>query len=153
MKTESFLFLFFSFFSFFSVCFWTAESFSRLVCISLILEKVCSRLALDGASWIPCFTHIFPHRTVCTIMPLNIAASPQWEFGGMKINSKTANFLHFLTGFYRSNARVKKILEKLSRTRFFTGFEIRALFFSATQQRRKGANFKSRKKSCSWWLF
>ena len=30
--------------------------------------------------------------------------------------------------------RVKKILEKLSRTRFLTEFEFRALFFGATQQ-------------------
>ena len=36
------------------------------------------------------------------------------------------------------NARVKKILEQVSRTRFLTGFEIRALSFGATQQGRRG---------------
>ena len=38
--------------------------------------------------------------------------------------------------------RVKKILEQLSRARFFTGFEIRAFFSAATKQGRKGREFQ-----------
>ena len=37
-----------------------------------------------------------------------------------------------------TNSRVKKILEQVSRTRFLTGFEFRALSFGAMQQGRKG---------------
>ena len=45
--------------------------------------------------------------------------------------------------------RVKKILEKLSRTRFFTGFESPALFSLLRSREEKGGIFKPRKKSCS----
>ena len=59
------------------------------------------------------------------------------------------NLIHFWFAKFMKTARVKKILEKLSRTRFLTELEFRALFFGATQQGKKCAKFKSRKKSCS----
>ena len=46
----------------------------------------------------------------------------------------------------------KNILEQLSRTGFFTGFRNRAFFLQLLSKGKKGANFKSRKKSCSWKL-
>ena len=49
--------------------------------------------------------------------------------------------------------RAKNILEQLSRTWFFTAFEIRALFSAATEQGKKGGIFKLRKKSYSGKLF
>ena len=50
-------------------------------------------------------------------------------------------------------SRGKKILEKLSRTRFFARFENHALSFLLRSSVKNGGNFKSRKKSCSWKLF
>ena len=42
-----------------------------------------------------------------------------------------------------TRARGKKILEQLSRPRFFTEFEIRGPFSAATQQGRKGRRFQT----------
>ena len=43
--------------------------------------------------------------------------------------------------------RGEKILEQLSRTRFFPGFEISRCFLSAKQVGKRAGNFKTRKKS------
>ena len=46
--------------------------------------------------------------------------------------------------------RGKNILEQLSKPRIFTEFENRRLFSAATQQGRKGRDFKLRKKSVAF---
>ena len=50
--------------------------------------------------------------------------------------------VHVLYLIILANTRVKKILEQLSRTRFFTGFDISGLFSAATKQGRKGRDIQ-----------